>query len=350
MQPSPWQRGPAEILEAALHMLRGQPSSSNRLTFILLDLAAEAVFRTYLTLPDDLVDSAISYKERKMASRGSFHNLVAATRSGAGERLSHVDLPEIEYFHSMRNTLYHYAGGITVGTDDVSRYASSVLQLLHELLGLDLRDEAPLDQEELRRVGASVKALDAAIQSLRHHTKLVIEKAEPGLLMPSVIHGFELLSDDSGVQNLHRQLRSYAELMEQAVVHPHAKRWLLELVEPYLEFASDTAIANARFLFALCRDPVNIYLLYIGAFLLPEGNIDRGYLYSSQDISIVEDEDEHILGLYSKAKDLLRWVKEGTARVSPEILRVFSDQIDMYVDRVNELAARLSAWTMPEGG
>jgi hypothetical protein len=92
-------------------------------------------------------------------------------------------------------------------------------------------------------------------------------------------------------------------------------------------------------------DPVSFYLLIIGAFVLPEGNIEKGFLYSEEDLEVVIDEEYHILGIYDNAKTFLRlWADPKGYYLGPSVLDGFVKQGAKKVQQLNTVSTSLRDW------
>lgn len=68
----------------------------------------------------------------------SFPRLLDAIHEHAPDKLHDYDISEIEWFHRLRNELYHQGNGLTVEREKVMSYAEIAKGLFHQLFGLDL--------------------------------------------------------------------------------------------------------------------------------------------------------------------------------------------------------------------
>jgi hypothetical protein len=202
----PWQSGPAELLSHAIQHLHRDSDFDKRMAFLVLDIGVETLLKTFLTLPDEVTKVQGSFAERKKAAEGSFHDLVRGTDRASGPRLKKLNLSHVQFYHDLRNTLYHQGNGITVPVEKAQGYAQLAVDLLRVLLDVDLSDElhrpkvqaqelarlqelkARIAQQE-REVKRSLKQLEATIE-------LAIEKIEPKLALPSFARRFDLLTTE----------------------------------------------------------------------------------------------------------------------------------------------------------
>ena len=79
----------------------------------MLDVGIETLFKTYLTLPDRVTGAQGNFAERKKAAEGNFHDLVAGVEKAASTQIQDCNLSHVQYFHDLRNKLYHQGNGIT---------------------------------------------------------------------------------------------------------------------------------------------------------------------------------------------------------------------------------------------
>lgn len=134
---SPWASGPGEILRHGLELLRTDTDTNRRLAMISIDNAVELMMKTFLGLPRRISGLNISRKQYQEISE-SFTALLDALEQHASERLEGVDLGTIEWYHRLRNELYHQGNGLTVERDKVEIYAELANILFNNLFGIKL--------------------------------------------------------------------------------------------------------------------------------------------------------------------------------------------------------------------
>lgn len=137
----PWQSGPTELIRYALDHLHRPSDFSQRVAFLLLDLGVETLFKTFLALPEEVTGARLSHGKRREAAEGNFHQLLRGVRDAAGTRLDGIDLAHVQFYHDLRNKLYHQGNGITVPVGEAKEYASIAVELLRRLLSVDLQQE-----------------------------------------------------------------------------------------------------------------------------------------------------------------------------------------------------------------
>jgi hypothetical protein len=134
----PWASGPAEILEHGLELLAIKDSDRNRrLAIISIDNSVELMIKTYLNLPGRITGLKISRKRYAEFSE-SFPKLLDAMEQYASVQLEGVDLGEVEWYHRLRNELYHQGNGLTVERRKVEVYAELAKILFKNLYGIEL--------------------------------------------------------------------------------------------------------------------------------------------------------------------------------------------------------------------
>lgn len=191
----PWKSSPAELLGHALEHLHLGTDSDRRIAFLLLDVGVETLFKTFLTSPAKATGARGEYGARKKAAEGNFHELVEGVQAAAGDRLAGFDLGHVEYYHNLRNKLYHEGDGVIPASDKAKDYARLAVGLLKALLDVDLTEELRRPEIEAETRGAleTMRALAGTkLEDLRRELALLeadlmptIECLEPKLALPS---------------------------------------------------------------------------------------------------------------------------------------------------------------------
>lgn len=128
----PWITGPKELLDhATIHLQEGNPFDF-RIAIISIDNAVELAIRTYLGLPRRIRGSD-GPSRRELEGAIVFPELLDLLEKHGEDRLSGIELGDIEWYHRLRNTLYHDGNGITVDPEMVDAY-HQVAQLLFQNL------------------------------------------------------------------------------------------------------------------------------------------------------------------------------------------------------------------------
>ena len=133
----PWQQNPAELIRYAIEHIKGknaEPDFDNRMAFLLLDIGVESLFKIYLSLPDEVINTTVPYIERCSAIKGGFHKLVQYVKKCADDDLKSINMNHVLYYHKLRNKLYHESDSITISRKVTIKYAKLSIEILHSLL------------------------------------------------------------------------------------------------------------------------------------------------------------------------------------------------------------------------
>jgi hypothetical protein len=137
MERQPWASGPGEILKHGLILLADDSDVNRRLALISIDNSVELMIKTYLGLPERVTGIKIARRELSELSQ-SFPSLLDGLERYATAKLTGVNLGEIEWYHRLRNELYHQGNGLTVERDKVEIYSELAKVLFKNLFGVDL--------------------------------------------------------------------------------------------------------------------------------------------------------------------------------------------------------------------
>ncbi len=146
----PWASGPGEILRHALKLLKKDSDTNRRLAMILIDNAVELTLKTYLGLPGRVTGIKIGRDKFRDISE-SFPKLLDAMEEHADEKLAGIDLGQVEWYHRLRNELYHQGNGLTVERQKVDVYAELAKLLYMNLFGSEIEVE---EDEQMELLGA----------------------------------------------------------------------------------------------------------------------------------------------------------------------------------------------------
>jgi len=198
----PWATGPAEILKHALDLLEMDTDTNRRLAIIAIDNAVELMIKTYLGLPKRINGLSISRKEIAEISE-SFPKLLDAVEKYADDKIDGIDLGEIEWYHRLRNELYHQGNGLTVERDKVEVYSQLGKLLFKNLYGIDLLPSEPSCTDLLGRFMSIWVVFEkklhylAAQRGKKPYPRALIDgmrsMVESGLLTQDDLQKFEML-------------------------------------------------------------------------------------------------------------------------------------------------------------
>ncbi len=150
----PWASGPGEILRHGLSLLKDDSDTNRRLAMICIDNSVELMIKTFLGLPERI--SGIKVPRKKYAELSeSFPKLLDGLEEFASEKIEGIDLGEIEWYHRLRNELYHQGNGLTVERNNVQVYSEIANVLFDNLFGFKL---VPKSEDENAILGQFMQA------------------------------------------------------------------------------------------------------------------------------------------------------------------------------------------------
>lgn len=150
----PWASGPGEILRHGLILLKEDSDTNRRLAMICIDNSVELMIKTFLGLPERI--SGIKVPRKKYAEISeSFPKLLDGLEEFAADKVSGIDLGEIEWYHRLRNELYHQGNGLTVERNNVQVYSEIANVLFDNLFGFKL---VPKSEDENAILGQFMQA------------------------------------------------------------------------------------------------------------------------------------------------------------------------------------------------
>jgi len=131
----PWTDGPRELLQHAADHLGLGEDFDRRIAMISVDNAVELATKTYLGLPKRARGTNGPGRKELEAASESFPALLNMLDRYAADKLTGVDLGDVEWYHLLRNQLYHSGNGITVERARVEAYFQIALALFENLFG-----------------------------------------------------------------------------------------------------------------------------------------------------------------------------------------------------------------------
>lgn len=146
----PWASGPGELLRHGLKLLQKDSDTNRRIAMICVDNSVELMIKTFLGLPHRISGIKVSRKEYSEISE-SFPKLLDAIENHAADKIKGIDLGEIEWYHRLRNELYHQGNGLTVERNNVEVYGEIANLLFLNLFGFKLIEEKDDKTESLGR-------------------------------------------------------------------------------------------------------------------------------------------------------------------------------------------------------
>ncbi|SFP22533.1 hypothetical protein [Enterovibrio norvegicus] len=195
-----WQKAPVKIVSEAIQHAKKKNEEDNLIAFLLLDAGAEMLLKTYLGLPKKITGATTSEDDRYNIIRRGFHDVVEGVKNSR-QGINTKDLARVEFFHGIRNKLYHQGNGLTVQRVHLEEYSTVIKSLFKQLLKIDLDiqlESSRLTKEEAKlitllnaEINKSLEFTKSKIKELEFSCNLVVEMVAPKLLLPSFTKKFE---------------------------------------------------------------------------------------------------------------------------------------------------------------
>lgn len=132
---NPWTDGPRELIQHAVDHLRTGGDFDRRIAMISVDNAVELMIKTYLGLPERTRGSKGPGRRELEVASESFPNLLDLLQAFGADKITGLSLDDIEWYHRLRNQLYHSGNGITVEQAKVETYLQLAIGLFENLFG-----------------------------------------------------------------------------------------------------------------------------------------------------------------------------------------------------------------------
>lgn len=136
----PWASGPKELLDHADSHIDKTKAFDSRIAFISIDNGVEVMIRTFLSLPKR-ARGREGPPRKKIEAAFGFPDLLDLLEEYAEDLIQGIELGDIEWFHRIRNSLYHEGNGITVDIEQLKSYRA-VAQILYQNL-FDIKPTEP---------------------------------------------------------------------------------------------------------------------------------------------------------------------------------------------------------------
>ena len=134
----PWIEGPLELLKHGLEHLQLDSDFDSRVAMISIDNAVELMIKVFLGLPKRVTGIHVSRNKYSEITQ-TFPNLLDGLEELASDKLTNIDLGDIEWYHRLRNQLYHDGNGITVEKSRVEAYGEIATIFFSNLFDVDIK-------------------------------------------------------------------------------------------------------------------------------------------------------------------------------------------------------------------
>jgi len=133
--------GPLELLNHAVGHLELGSSFDNRIAMISVDVAVESMIKSYLTMPSSVRGTKHVSREEYEKITKSFHSLLIGLIAHVpNKKLYTTEISEIEWYHKIRNELYHSGTDVTVDQQKVETYLEIAKNLFSNLFQVIIDD------------------------------------------------------------------------------------------------------------------------------------------------------------------------------------------------------------------
>lgn len=197
---NPWEKTSLEMFKSAHEFYIKNNEHDNLISYLLLDVCVETLFKTYLSLDAEVSGVNSSFSERKKAIEGNFHQIVDQVYKDNENTLvpQLVEKNHIKYYHSIRNKLYHGGGGIIISREDVGKYLKLTSILLEQLLNISFKLNDAVNSKDISPQQSQIlEELKLNLSRLKKNTERAIEKIDYRFLLPSFCEQLESYSYDS---------------------------------------------------------------------------------------------------------------------------------------------------------
>ncbi|WP_166421024.1 hypothetical protein [Pseudoalteromonas sp. Z1A8] len=243
-----WQKAPVKIVSEAIYHAEKQNEEDNLISFLLLDVGAEMLLKTYLRLPKHITGSITPEDERYNIIRKGFHGVIEGVKNSR-QGISAKELARVEFFHGLRNKLYHQGNGLTVQRSHLDEYIAIIKSLFKQLLKVDIDEQlssTTLTKDEAERIAELREEIDSLLESsqtksdtLKTLCSLIVEKIASQLLLPSFAREFEVLRDraysEEGFSISKGEVTSYKTLPNDTSMRMEILSWFEELIMPIIK-------------------------------------------------------------------------------------------------------------------
>lgn len=169
----PWQVMPAKIIKLALEHAEKDDDFDHQVAYLLLDIGVEAALKALLVNKGHNVEKIF------------FPELLKKVK----EELSKANpdlvrqIDDVNYFHGIRNKLYHQGEGVRPTEDNLKRYSELAKRIIEEIIEVNLETEEKKYVVTVKGKGQEIEKLVGRIETrfkyLQESCANVAEKARP---------------------------------------------------------------------------------------------------------------------------------------------------------------------------
>ncbi len=142
----PWRDAPDELLAHAAEHMRSDDPRDNRMAFVSIDNAVHLALKIFIGLPRRVTGIKRPKRNDIESAARSFENLLEMFENLAGHKFPDIPLEKIEWYHDLRNGMYHCGSVAHVGRKYVREYYDIAQSLTQCLFG-DRRPEENISRQ-----------------------------------------------------------------------------------------------------------------------------------------------------------------------------------------------------------
>ncbi|PPK94921.1 hypothetical protein LY01_01674 [Nonlabens xylanidelens] len=131
-----WASGALELLKHADEHINKEQAFDKRIAFISIDNSVETAIRTFIFMPSSLSKVNFSFKEKDEIGN-SFPKMVNLLSEKTSDKIPGIEFSDIEFYHRLRNQLYHDGTGLSVDKNHLEAYRTIGELLLKKLFKIE---------------------------------------------------------------------------------------------------------------------------------------------------------------------------------------------------------------------
>ena len=131
-----WASGALELLKHADEHIDKEQAFDKRIAFISIDNSVETAIRTFIFMPSSLSKVNFSFKEKDEIGN-SFPKMVNLLSEKTSDKIPGIEFSDIEFYHRLRNQLYHDGTGLSVDKNHLEAYRTIGELLLKKLFKIE---------------------------------------------------------------------------------------------------------------------------------------------------------------------------------------------------------------------
>jgi hypothetical protein len=161
-----WASGSVELLNHAESHMYEDSAFDKRIAFISIDNSVEISIRTFLSLPARHFLSDKPSQKEVQGALNSLPSLLDLLVKYAADRLVGIDPMDIEFYHRLRNKLYHDGTGLAVDDNHIAAYFSVAKLLLEKLFEFNYSSKIKWDEPSLEDVVLTWNRIEQQLEEL----------------------------------------------------------------------------------------------------------------------------------------------------------------------------------------